>query len=122
MSASGSEDDINEAAAAAQRESFAELRSWTVWGAITRDAKERTTRKGKQELSRFSGQWIAKNAPCCLKAECPQGGWDQPDRVLSLVVLGDEETNLRFEIAGGEFSFFLFSFFSIFACNLSDSA
>ena len=51
MSTSGHEDEYDqEAAAAAQREDFAELRSWTVWGAIKRDSTARTTGKRKKNL------------------------------------------------------------------------
>ena len=106
MSTSGHEDEYDqEAAAAAQREDFAQLRSWTVWGAIKRDSVARTTGKRKKNFSRFSGQWIPESSPCILKAQAMIHTWDQPDSLRELVILGDDDTPLKFEISGGKFSF-----------------
>ena len=108
MSIFGREDDfdeeIDEAAAAAQKESFANLRSWTSWGSIKRDPKQRTQRKGNEDMSEFSGQWMGSDAPCVIKAEYPVYNWGEADRLDRLFIYGDEQTRMKFEIAGGKFS------------------
>ena len=105
MSNSGHESEVDEAAADAQKETFANLRSWTSWGSTKRETPRRGKPKGKQTLSKFSGHWLADDAVCCIKAECPVYTWDQPNRVDTLTMYGDDQTHLKFEIAGGKFSF-----------------
>lgn len=47
--------EVDEAAAAAQKESFADLRAWTIRGAIKRETPRRWQRKGNNALTKFSG-------------------------------------------------------------------
>ena len=107
MSSHGHEDEFDEvdpAAAAAQKQAFENLRSWTSWGSLKREPKARTQRKGNENLSRFSGQWLGSDAPCVVKAECPVYTFEQPDRLTYEYIYGDKETTMKFDILGGKFS------------------
>ena len=98
------DDEVDEAAAAAQKQAFENLRSWTSWGSLKREPKARTERKGNENFSRFSGQWLGSDAPCVVKAECPVYTFGQPDRLTYHYIYRDKETTMKFDILGGKFS------------------
>ena len=54
---------------------------------------------------------MTNNAVCCINVECPVYTWGEPDKLDTLIVYGDDQTNLHLKLQ--ELSFLSASLFEI---------